>query len=568
MQTTVDLTTKQEVLKRFYALRGEAFNGWMASWRDLSNFVDQKRGYFDLRPNRGCMINHQLLLDSHATQSLQTLASGLQSGMTSPNRPWHKWEMEDKDLNRIPEVGQWLDLLQKVSEGILNKTNVYSTFYSAYEELGQFGTQAFIVQEDYETAIRLRNFTVGEYWLGCNAQGRVDKFARYFWMTVGQMVEEYGFESCSPSTQASYNSNQRETWVRVAQLIEPNKGRDPNAYDNQNFAYTSLYWEFEAATTNQFLAKRGYKMFPVVATRWKVTTTDQVYGYGPGWYALGNIKQLQKTTLDKLLMQEKLHNPPMQEDASVEGNTNFLPGGKTKINTLAVRNAGVRPAYEVPDALQSSLEMINHLYEQIDKDFFIDIIRMTQSVDQKIQRTAEEWAIRNQDRIMLMGPVLYRIQEEFLDPFMELHFANMQEMNVLPKPPSVIQGQPIKVKYISILAQAQQAVGVEQINRVAGFIGTYAPIVPTIMDNFDWDEATRQVNELEGASSKLIVPPQQVAEVRAQRQKQEQMLQAQQMAQTAESAGKAAKSLSEAKTGEGSVLDNVTEAAKNLRGGQ
>lgn len=566
-QATFNPNTKQETLKRFYALRNEANNGWMASWRDLSNFIDQKRGLFDLRPNRGLMINHQLLLDSHGTQSNQTLASGLQSGMTSPNRPWHKWEFEDKDLNRIPEVGVWLDQLQKVSEGIINKTNVYSTFYSAYEELGEFGTQAFMVMEDFETSMRLKSFTVGEYWLGCNAKGKVDKFARWFWMTVGQMVEEFGFESCSASAQATYNNNQRENWVRIAQLIEPNSTRNPTAYDNQNMAWVSRYWEFENVA-EQFLARRGYKMFPIVATRWKVTTTDQVYGYGPGWYALGNIKQLQKTTLDKLLMQEKLHNPAMQKDASVEGNTNFLPGGVTTLNTLSVRNAGVRPAYEVPDALQSFNEMINHLYEQIDKDFFIDIIRMTQSVDQKVQRTAEEWAIRNQDRIMLMGPVLYRIQEELLDPFMELHFANMQEMGVLPPAPQVIQGQAIKVKYISILAQAQQAVGVEQINRVAGFIGTYAPIVPTILDNFDWDEATRQVNEMEGGSSKLMVPPQQVAATRAERQKQEAMAQAQQAALTAESAGKAAKSLSEAKTGEGSVLDNVTQAMKNVRGGQ
>lgn len=546
-----------EANKRWNAMRAESFNGWQASWLDLSNYINQKRGWFDTRPNRGQMINHQLLLDSHATQSSKTLASGLLSGMTSPSRPWFRLILDDTSLNAVDGVRSWLDRVQQIMVDVMNKSNIYSTFYSAYEELGQFGTSCFLILEDFESAIRCRSYTAGEYYLSIDARGRINGFARYFWMTAGQMIKEFGRESCSPQVQAAYGLNQPDTWFRIAHLIEANETRVPGMENYENMPWRSMYWEYQNTGQNQFLARRGFKRLPVIATRWEITTTDQIYGFGPGWYALGNIKQLQKTTLDKLLAQEKLHNPPMMKDASVDGHVNILPGGVTTI-TGNVPNTGVRPSYQIDPKLESFIELINHLYDAIDKDFFVNLFLMLMNID-KTKMTATEVAERQQEKIMMMGPVLYKLQEELLDPTMELIFSILTELGMIPPPPPQIQNMPIKIKYVSILAQAQQALGVEQINRVVGFVAAGAQFAPQMLDVIDWDEAVREVAEMEGTNAKLLLEPAKVDAVRQAKAAQQQALMMEPMANAADKGTKAVKNLSEAPMGTGSALDGLTK---------
>lgn len=568
--------TKIEFNKRWTAMKAEAYNGWMASWLDLSDNINQKRGWFDTRPNRGFMINHKKILDNHATQANKTLASGLLSGMTSPSRPWFRLTVEDVAMDTVPGIREWLDEVQKRMVEIMNNSNIYSSFYNAYEELGQFGTSCFLILEDFESVIRCRSFTAGEYYLSIDSRGRVNGFARQFWMTVGQMVQEFGLESCSPQVQMLFANNQPDAWIQVSHLIEENKTRIPGKMDYKNKKYRSAYWEYGSAGTMSsggLLAERGYDRFPVIATRWEVATTDQVYGFGPGWYALGNVKQLQKTVTDKLIAQEKIHNPPMVEDSSVSGHSNLLPGGVTKTSGN-VPNSGVRPAYQINPNLESFLEVINSLKESIDKDFFVNLFMMLMNFD-KNQMTATEVAERQQEKIMMMGPVLYKLQEELLDPTMELIYGYMLDNGLVPEPPPEADGMNIKIKYVSILAQAQQALGVEQINRVIGYIGGIVSVVGPInpeaaqdaIDTFDIAESVREVSNLEGVPAKLVRDKATVAAMQEQRAaaaaQQQQAMQAAATAEIANSAADTTKKLSDAKDSEGnSALDKLMAGMK------
>lgn len=549
--------SKSEAQKCFNSMKNEYASSWQASHSDLKTFINQLRGNFsEGKANRGQMINHQQLLSGYATRANKTLASGLLSGMTPPTRPWVRWMIDgDPALNRVASVKMWMDHLHTTSNKVLNLSNCYSSFYNGYEEIGQFGNQSFAVLPDSETGIRCRNYTCGEYFLRVDNRGKVNAFARYYWMTVGQIVQEFGLESCSASVRASFESNQLDNWVLVYNLIEPNDRRDVSVMNNQNMAFRSLYWEANNGA-DEYLAIRGFEKFPIIATRWETVTTDQIYGYAPGWYALGAIKELQKTRLDKLLMQEKLQNPPVMEDASVEGHVNLLPGGKTKI-TGNVPNTGVRTTYQVPDALSSFLELIREEKEEIDAFFFVDIMRMSQTIDPNVQRTAEEWSIRNQEKIMLMGPILYRIKDELLDPFMELLFFNMMDQGMLLPPPKEIQGLPLKVKYVSILAQAQESLGIEQVQKVVGYVGSIVQIAPETRHVINWKESVRMIADMEGVPEKLTNSEEETDLLIQQEAQQMAMVQAQAMAETAETASKTTKNLADAKTTDPSALTGL-----------
>ena len=540
-------------------MKAEFQNGWMSSCQDLSTYVNPKRGWFDTRPNRGQMIDHKILLDSYATQSLRTLASGLQSGMTSPSRDWFKLTTEDLSLDEVPGVRGWLDETEKRMKEVIRRSNIYGAFYNAYEELGQFGTQAFLIIPDFESIVRIRSYTAGEYFLSIDSRGRINGFAREFWMSVGQLIKEFGYENCSSQTQSQYKNNLPDSWVKVNHLIEENDTRIPNRKDFKNMPYRSAYWE--DGGSDKFLDVRGFRRFPVIASRWETVTTDQIYGYGPGWYALGNIKQLQKTVLDKLIAQEKIHNPPMQQDASVDGSLNLLPGGVTKI-TGTVPNSGVRPAYQISPNLESFLELQNHLYQAIDKDFFVPLFQMLSYVEQG-KMTATEVAARNQERLMLLGPVLYRIQEEILDPTMEIVFDDMMESGSIPQPPPQLSGMDLKVKYISILAQAQQSLGVEQIQRTIGYVGSISQASPGVIDIIDWDQSVREVGALEGAPAKLFLDKSQVAALREQRAAAAKAQQMAQGAAIAESASNTTKNLAQSPTDGNTALSTMIKQVQD-----
>lgn len=548
----IDMKAKEALKKRFVSIEQE-FQKWVPAFKDLSKYVAPLRGRFDGDlPNRGTMIDHKTILDGHATQASRILASGMQSGVTSPSRPWIALRVVDQALMALHNVRVWLDTVSSIMHDVCNNTNVYGVFYSMYEEIGDFGTACAIILEDFDKVVRAKVFTIGEYYLGSNDKGEIDTFGRRMQLTVSQCVESFGLENCSATVKNLYEQNKMDEWVKIRHLIEPNKKRIEGFSDAQNMPFRSVYWE-ESQSADGVLAFRGFEEFPVIAPRWDTVTTDTIYGYGPGWNALGNVKQLQKTQLDKLLAQEKAHNPPVQKDSSVEGHANLLPGGVTTVSST-LPNAGVRPAYQVNANLESFIELINSLREAINKDFFVDMFLMMVNFD-KSNMTATEVAERQQEKMLMLGPVLERLQREMLDPFVERLFNILERNMLLPPPPEELQGAQLQVEYVSVLAQAQKAIGVNAISRVVGFIGGVSPIKPDAVDVLDIDEAIREVASLEGVPAKLMMQRKVVQEIRAQRAQAQQM---QQQLAAAETASKAAKNASLAKMDTDNVLSRMS----------
>ena len=397
-----------------------------------------------------------------------------------------------------------------------------------------------MVLEDFEDIIRGHMFTSGEYYLSVDNKGRVNGLAREFHMTVDQMVTEFEYENCSGTVQSNYDNNQRGIYYLIRHLIEDNDYKVSGLTDDTDMKYRSLYW-VSSDKSGDFLATRGFKRFNILAPRWETATMSQPYGKGPGWRALGDIKQLQKTTDDKLKLQEKLHSPPTISDADIEGHPNLIPGGNTKAS-FNVPNPGVRAAYQVPDALNSFIEMNTHLKHNIDKFFFVNLFQMLLNID-NTNMTATEVAERQQEKIMMMGPILHRLQEELLDPVIDIVFGIMLDNGLLLEPPRELQGMNLRVKYISILAQAQEAAGVNQVKRVMATAIEIAQARPDILDNFNFDAIAREINEMEGAPAKIILDEDSVLEKREADQQAAQMAQ---MAQVGKDGASAIKDIATA----------------------
>jgi hypothetical protein len=559
----------QRAKERLDSLRSES-TLWKKGWQSMTTYIDPTRGIFDGdRTGIGATIDHETLLDSHATHAKETVASGLQTGTSDPARPWFKLSIDDFVSENFPNVKIWLDEVQKRVIYILQKSNIYDVLYSTYEELSQFGTGCFLVLEDMDDTIRGRSFTCGEYYLGVDFKGRVNAFGREFEMSASQMVDQFGLDNVSDTIKTAYQNNKKDQTFKVCHLIEENKMIMDNKKDFLNMPYVSFYWE-KSTGDERFLDRRGFKRFPVIAPRWKTITTEMVYGYGPGWHAIGDIKELQVVHQDMLSAQEKLHNPPLQKDANVQGHVMNIPGGITTVSSNAP-NSGLRVAYEVNPNLDSFLSSIDRLHRSIDRFFFADLFLMINSMDSlggNPQKTAFEIAERKSEKMMMLGPILHRLNEELHDKLVEIVFGIMYDLSVdlwgtpfesqamIPKIPQELLGREIRIQHVSILAQAQKALGIDQIQRVLGFVGNASAIYPQVMDNIDIDEAVRQVADMEGVPARIIMDRDVVGEIRDQRAQQQNMM----MAMQAAGAGAdATKKLADAKTSEPSALTGLMQ---------
>lgn len=535
--------------RRLRDLKSEA-QKWDVSWKDIRDYVAPTRGYFDDNPNDGKEVDHQRFIDDEAERANDNLANGLSSGLTDPSRPWFKLKAPAPIASRR-DVLEWVADAEQIMRDLLLKSNFYDSTNLVFKELGAFGTACVIQLEDYESVFRFRTFTIGEYFLGAGADGRINSFARTYQMTVSQLVEEFGEENVSDTVRESFQRGEVDGWVTVNHVIVPNPQRREGKLDVSGKAFHSCYWEHNSPS-DTFLRISGFEEFPIHAPRWETKTTSCIYGRGPGSKQLGNSKQLQKMVFDKLVMFDKTVDPPVQVNGEIE-DVNTMPGGVSRSSAL-VKDSGVRAAYQISADFAAINDTIDRCKSDIKEGFFTDLFRAILELKGST-RSAEEIASRFKEKLFLLGPLLNRLHGEYLIPALERSFAITYRLGLLPPVPPVLEGQELKIEFISMLAQAQKELAIGPMERTVATAVNLAKDVPGILDNIDFDKFIVEHADLSGAPPKIIKDPAEVARIRAQRAQQEM---AAQLGAGAEVIAKSAKELSQAKLNQGSVLDAVT----------
>lgn len=545
MAAPKDVRTSLE--RKRAALRREV-STWEPTWKGLARCLAPYLGYFEGdMPNEGNRRDDDII-DGTALRAINVFTSGLQSGLTSPARPWFRLTTTDPELGKSKRVRSWLDDVQRIMMEIFSESNFYDELLRVYAELAVFGTGAMLISEDYETVIRCRAYTAGEYCLGLNAERRVDTFYMLARLTPRQMVGRFGIDMVSDAVRDAYeNGHADDTYREVHFLIEPNDGEIP-FFASDERPWRGIHWE-SSGEPDRLLEVAGYNEFPVPAPRWNATGRD-VYGRGPGWDAVGDVKMLQKMQKDKLMALDKLVNPPMTGPSTMKRTgVNLLPGGMNYADAMN-QGDGLRPVYQLNPDLQSIEYSIEKTQQAIRATFFNDLFLMLAN-SPRPQMTAREVAERFEEKLLMLGPVLERTEGDLLSPTIDRVFGIMDRVGILPPPPEEVEGAPIQVEYISILAQAQRMVGTSAIEQFAAFVGNLAGAKPEVLDNVNFDAAAATYGEMLGVPADLMHDEEVVAQIREGRaQQQAQMQQAAMMQQAAQGV----KTLSEADTGENNAL--------------
>jgi len=524
---------------------------YVTRWKAIRDYQLPFLGVFDGEED---VTSRALRRDRHiyhgcAWQSNQIFAAGVMSGLTPPSRRWFRLNFGRAELEDTSDVAKLLDQRIDIMNEVLEKSNFYTAVHSCYLELA-FGQAPLAIFPDARYGVRFEPYAVGTYAMECGADGTVDTFCTRFSMTAVQLLEKFGKDVLPDRVQSELTrgtgvSNQ----YKVVWFVGRNPCADPTRLGRQYLPYVSVYY-LEDSGPDECLYIGGFYEFPVVVARYQITGTE-AYGKGPGWFAEGDAKGLQMLEKDYLTAVELSVKPPMTTTAdNATKGISLVPGGKTYVQQVD----GVKPLFQIQTNLQYLQQKIVDLEDRIKRAYSADLFLLLDQMEDK-SMTAREVVERTQEKMQQLGPVVQRMQFEFLGRLIERVYNILDRAHVFPEPEdeelaAQLAQEEIKIEYISPLAQAQKMGGLVNIEQAVGFLFQLAQADPKILQKLDASETINRYFEMVGAPAAIKRSDedyQKIVEAQQQAQAQkEQEAQAAQMVQMAAPAAQAAKNATEA----------------------
>jgi len=535
--------------------------GFDAHWKDLSDYFFPRRSRFWTGDRNRGDARSQKIIDSTGRFAARTLQHGLHAGLTSPARPWMRLTTPDPDLAEFAPVKQWLHVVTQRMFTVFQQTNLYNALPTIYGDIGVFGSAAMAMPQDARDLFRCYAYPLGSFALGLGARGTITAFVREYELTVRQVVEQFAVVSGLTALDWSRISTRvKNLWdrgeyhapVTVVWLVMPNEEANPRRLESRFLPFASLHYEQDTRDAGRgdretFLRESGYKTFPVMAPRWDVTDNDAYGTDCPGMTALGDNKQLQVMQRRKGQLLAKAIDPPLRGSPELRTQkTSLLAGDITYVN-FRDGAPGLAPIHEVRlEGYQHLVADLNDVRFRIQRAFYEDLFLMLAYSDPQRgtqPATAREIDERHEEKLLALGPVLERMNDELLDPAVDRTYLLMDEAGLIPEPPRDVQGVQLKVEYLSILAQAQKLVGVTGHDRFLQSTLPLAEVFPAVRHKLNADQLVEDYADMLGVDPRIIRSSEETAALVAAEQDVERGLaaaqQAKDMAGALSSAGKA-----------------------------
>ena len=524
------IITKQESLKSYRT-------PWENLWQDCGEYVNPNRGDFSTIRYRADTARYDKIYDTTAPLANENLASGLHGFLTSPSQRWFSLSTFDDEINEEYEVKQWLNKTTNILyDKVFNipDSNFNSQAHELYLDLGSFGTAVMMVQDNPGSGISFRTFHLADCYIQENDSGFVDTLYRRYKRTGRQLMERFGDAVPEKIIKISQKDPYRE--FEVIHAVEPSESYGEPIKKPTQKAFKSCYVLLEEKT---LLEEGGFDEFPYMVPRWS-KVAGEIYGRSPSMTSLPDIKMVNAMMKTIIKAAQKLTDPPLlvPDDGfilpvrTVPGGLNFYRSGtQDRIEPLETKGR--------PDI---GFDLLNNRREHIRAAFHVDWMQMP---DQKgsPNMTATEVVARQEEKMRLMGPMIGRLQVEFLGPLIDRVFRIMLRKKQIPEAPGILEGQEMKILYTSPLARAQKSGQLMTITRLFESMVPLFQAKPDLLDNMNTDETFRYFHHLLDAPAKILNTKEKVEEERQQRQEQqEQMMQAEQAKMESESA----KNISEA----------------------
>ena len=521
---------------------------------ELADFYSSRRGRFSSGETRSYQnLTNLRVVNPRGRLALRTLQNGMQTGMTSPARPWFRLAPRDPSLAQDAAVMRHLQGAQKEIGQLMQRSGIYDMLHTGWSHLGLYGVECGLIEDDVERGLYGRELVPGTYWLGTNSYGMVDTLYREFMLDVQQMVHKFVYrgdprnepdwDAVSAVVKRDWEKGDHGATHRVHHLIAPRYNRDPRSALPKDKPIMSVYWQPEQQ--RRVALDSGYDVSPISASRWDAEGIE-VYGGSPAMDALPTVKRLQVKERDLAEAERRMNRPAM--NAPSEWRNGAFSFDPESVNFVNDPQRGAVPAFLVQPPIEEMRQQIRELEQDIDDTMYASLFMMIANLDRR-QITAREIDERHEEKMIELGPVLERQHREKLAPLIARCYDKVMDEGKVEPLPEQYAGMDIAVEYISMLAQAQKAMMTGGLERLVAYVGGLAGANPEALDKLDMDASIDEYAEAIGAPAAVLRSVEEVTALRekraAQQAQQEQMATMQAGAETARTGADAARLMAE-----------------------
>lgn len=558
-----DLKLRQRILTRWGTLKKER-EPYMTQWLEISEHITPSRSRFLIGKNRNeSRSRWNRIVDSSAVRAANILAAGLMSGMTDPSSQWFALTTGTPNLDEAQAVKVWLDQVQRIMEMAFTRTNTYQALHQGWRDVGTYGVMAMVIAEDDREVFHCYPLSVGEYAIGVDDRGVPDTLYRRFIMTAAQLVARFGRSKLSADVLRNFDAGQVDHEYKLIHAIEPRFDRQYGKRDSRNMPWRSVIIQIDSdGTKDGILEESGFNEFPCVVGRWGASASDVYSEESPGMVALGDVRQLQHEQKQKGNSIDYIVNPPLiMPTAARDNEDDFEPGGRIYLDAPAQKDA-VQSAWQVQMDINALRQDIAEVQQRINQAFSVDMFLML-SGQQMGKMTATEVAERHEEKLMMLGPVLSRLNNEVLKPLIERTFSILYRAGQLPPAPPELAGVELSIEYTSMLARSQRAIRANSLDQFLQRIGQVAQFDPNVLAKIDSFRIVDEYADYLSVAPSVVVPTEQAQQkIEAQQQAQQQAQQAEQMQQAADAVSKLGRVPADGSTVGGQAVQGMQELAQ------
>lgn len=522
---------------------------WKTQWQEIADLMMPRKAGITSMTSTPSSSKEALLFDTTAGDAALTMAGGLMSWMTPANESWFSYDPVF-DLRQSDRVKMWLqDCSFRVQE-MLGNSNFYTEQHEDLLNHVTFGTSALYSAFE-DGRFYFESLPVGSFAIEENAFGQVDTLFREFELTARQAREMFGAENLPSKIQDCLRDETRQgSRYRFLHAVYPRSRAErpdgPAACAAWGKPFASCYVELSEKT---LVRESGYDSFPFAVGRylkWSALSEKSPYGYGPGFAALPDARQVNFLQMMLDCAAEKMVRPAMIAPEEMEGELILSAGGITYMASSIGQERWPKPISQVGD-YSVGQERIKMRQDAVNAKFHAQLFNMFASLDR--QMTAREVAERAAEKITLITPAFSRLTSEKNTPILQRLFALAMEEGMLAPPPeeavravSQFMGM---VPDPTVVYTSRLALAIKQL-RNASFERQFqgdlqlASVRPDVLDNYNFDVITRDRARNNGMPAEWLMDEKAVAEMRAQRA---QAQQASQMTSMLEQGSKAVKNV-------------------------
>lgn len=511
------MDSKLDRIKRRYSSMKAEYDDFVLRWRDIAKWQAPFRGRF-LQGNSDKKLDKRTynhILNNRAGNALRDAVGGITAGTASPSTKWFTSETPDPNLMRIGRVQKWVYQAEKTVAALLRESNFYSEYPVAVAELLLFSTTALIQQDDFEFFTRFQTPTIGSYLIGKNSKGEIDTIAITHRFTGRELLEKFEKEKVRKISPIS--SDFMDQSFDIVQFIEPNPAYELNALRSDKKRFLSTWYRKDSTDDNAILRESGFDRFPAYVLRWALA---EGYSWGvdsPGMVAQPDVRSLQQREKDKAKAIDRHVRPKLKGPTSLAGLKLGDKSGDVIVYDTDSSREGLSPIYQVDPRINEMRQDIQFIEAAINEAYFVDLFKAISSMKGVQPRNQLELSQRNAEALLLLGPVLERVQRELLAPVVETTFQRALEEGVIPPPPPELENGAIEVRFISSLAQAQRSQDLSALGDYTQFAGAVAQALPYVQDKVDGDAILDLFVNLRGVNPAVNRDQEQVSEIRQQR---------------------------------------------------